>query len=166
MAKVRHWCYFRCLVQAAYREARHIGPPGDQGANCVATGEFSMAAELCSRNRTVLKTLDLWKRTDRAGSTDDVLEPYLAHTGLRPEELPAVFRLPGWRPGYGGEPWARIAEVLVKLRDAIDERNEAEAERLCDVAASLRHNSGTLVPSEHRWRADRWQQEKWPELCD
>lgn len=164
--QARHWCFFRCLVQASYRELRHIGPQGDAQAKCKVSGKFSKSAEQCSRSRETLRSLDLWKRVAAAKTTEEVLAPYIAHTGLQPDDLPAVFRLSGWQRCYGGERWARIAETLVELRVAIDERNDVKAGRLCDEIRSLEHNSGALVPSEERWQADRWQREKWPQLCN
>lgn len=159
------WCYFRCLVQASYREARHIGPPGDFDAKCHVTGGFSEAAALCSRNRKRLKSLDLWRSTERAKSTVEVLAPYMSVSGLAPEELPELFVLSTWQPGYGGHPWAHIAGVMSQLREAINEGGVTTVLALCEQARGLRHNSGPLVPSAEKWATDRWLQEKWPQLC-
>jgi hypothetical protein len=159
------WCYFRCLVQASYREARHIGPPGDFEAKCEVTGKFAEAAALCARNRTRLKGLGLWKSSERAETTAEVLAPYVSTSGLDAEEVPELFLHSGWQPRYGGPLWSRIAEVMNQLKMAIDEGEVATAQALCVETRSLRHNSGPLVPSADKWATDRWLQEKWPHLC-
>lgn len=159
------WCYFRCLVHACYREARHIGPPEDPDARCKATGVFTGAATLCQSNRALLKGLVLWERTELARTTADVLAPYVAASGLPPEQLPRLFNLPAWRRKYGGPLWARIAEVMLELRDAIDLADAPRAQALCELAQGLHHNSGALVPDARRWSTDHWQRKKWPHLC-
>jgi hypothetical protein len=159
------WCYFRCLVQASYREARHIGPPGDHEAKCEVTDKFAEAAALCARNRTTLKGLGLWKSSERAETTPEVLAPYVSASGLDPEELPELFLHSGWRTSYGGPLWSRIAEVMNRLRTAIDEGDNAMAHALCVETRTLRHNSGQLVPSADKWAANRWLREKWPHQC-
>jgi len=159
------WCYFRCLVQACYREVRHIGPPDDPEARCRLNGRYAAAAALCQRNRMKLKSRDLWKLTEQAGTTAEVFVPYVAASGLAPEQLTSLFLLSEWMPMYGGGPWSHIAEVMIELRDAIDAVDSARAEAVCEIARSLRHNSGSLVPDPDKWRADQWQREKWPELC-
>ena len=131
------WCYFRCLVQASYREARHIGPPGDSMARCEVTSEFGRAAAQCSRNRARLKGLDLWRSTEPAQSTAEVLAPYVSASGLAPEELPGLFLLAAWQPSYGGRPWSRIAEVMLRLREAIDQGDVTAAETLRERLAAF-----------------------------
>jgi hypothetical protein len=162
----RAWCYFRCLVQACYREARHVGPPGDEQATCEAKGEFAEAAMQCQRNRANLKGLQLWETTQGARTTVEVIGPYVAISGLTPERLPSLFALPTWQPRYGGLPWVRIAEVMLELKEAIEEADAPRAKSLCDVTRGLNHNSGPLVPEVERWQNDYWQRQKWPELCE
>jgi hypothetical protein len=37
------WCTFRNLLHAVYREARHVGPPGDPDAKLVLSeGRYAM----------------------------------------------------------------------------------------------------------------------------
>jgi hypothetical protein len=160
------WCYFRCLVQACYREARHLGPPTDAAARCKGTGDFAAAAALCQSNRAALKGLRLWEQTKVASTITDVIEPYMAASGLLPEQLPSLFTLDSWHYNFGGRRWATIAEVMVHLRDAIDAADAPRAEALCEESRRLRHNSGPLVPGAESWRAHAWQREKWPELCE
>lgn len=159
------WCYFRCLVQACYREARHIGPLGDQEAKCRVAEDFAVAATQCQRNRANLKGLHLWEQTQLARTTAEVLAPYVAASGLAPEELPKLFALPSWQAKYGGDPWACIAEVMLALRVAIDADDAQRAQGLCRKAKGLHHNSGALVPEAEQWQADSKQREKWPQLC-
>lgn len=165
----RVWCTFRCLVQAVYREVRHIGPPGDGGARCRGNGEYAAAAARCSVNRALLQGLALWQRGRAATRVSEVPQPYLAATMLAPEDLPAVFRLPSWSPSYGGERWAIIAEALLDLRAALSAGDAEAAERLCDRIGELRHNSArldlTTDAERATWRASSWQRAKWPALC-
>lgn len=163
----RAWCYFRCLVQACYRETRHLGPAaGDAGAKCVvpATSAYAVAAEKCKVNRALLDGIGLWERVRSARKTDMVLAPYVEATGLRPSALLAMFVMPSWRRPYGGIPWARIAGVMLELADAIDADNADRAEALCRTAKGLRHNTGPLVPTGAE-PPGAWQRKKWPELC-
>ena len=163
----RAWCYFGCLAQACYREARHIGQVGDGGAKCAIppTDALAAVAAKCKSKRTVLEGVALWERARLARTTDEVLAPYVDATGLAPAMLPSLFRLPQWRPSYGGEPWACIAESLLKLKDAIDSDATDSAEDLCDMVQGLRHNKGPLVPTPEQWNADAWVRQKWPRLC-
>lgn len=70
------WCVFRNLVHAVYREARHLGPPGDHTAKLVVSdGAFASAAARCRVSRAVLKTTQLYQRTANAPSTEAVLRP-------------------------------------------------------------------------------------------
>src|SRR5687767_3084661 len=100
------------MVQAVYREARHIGLIGDHEARCHVGIRFAHSADLCSRNRFVLQSTSLWKQGELATSTIEVLKLYVDVTGLSPIELPDLFRLDAWDARYGGEPWAVIAEKL------------------------------------------------------
>lgn len=161
----RIWCYFRCLVQACYREARHIGTSADPDAKCVVTAAFSETAISCRANRGKLKGLTLWSQTAQAKTTAEVLAPYVSASGIAPEQLPELFTLPGWFSSFGGARWARIAEVMIDLRSAMEIGNVEHAHMLCEVVQGLHHNSGPLVPVSERWRTDPWQREKWPELC-
>ena len=159
-------CTFRNLAQATYREARHIGPPGDRRAKFVVPdGHYVAAATRCSSRRGELQGLGQYDASEGAASTADVLAPYRALTGLEPEDLAALFRSDGWQPKYGGERWAAIVETLIKLRSAIDADDEELALTVCEEVQHLEHNSGPLVPSPEQWEADGWVRQKWPRLC-
>ncbi len=54
---------------------------------------------------------------------------------------------------------------MIELRNAIDAADTARVEALCEVTRNLCYNSGPLVPDARQSRTDRWQREKWPELC-
>lgn len=159
----RAWCYLRWLVQAVYRETRHIGPSGDKEARCEVQGHLEQAAERCRRNRWLLQGVQLWKEGDKATLTSEILAPYVFTTGLRLEQLPELFRLPQWHKTFGGPRWARIAGMTIRMRDALDEGQARLLDELCDEAKILQHNSGHLVPSPHEWRG--YKKQKWPELC-
>src|SRR5690606_15723703 len=99
----------------------------------------------------------------------EVLAPYIAATGLRPEALPDVFRLHGWARGYGGERWAVIAQALLDLRGTLESGDRLAAEQIAARVETLRHNSGPLVPTTPEdlaaWRSSSWAREKWPRQC-
>jgi hypothetical protein len=74
--------------------------------------------------------------------------------------------MPGWRPRYGGEKWAKIADTVIELKNALDSSNAKAAELACERLSRLEHNSGPLVPTREDWESDDYQQQKWPELCE
>lgn len=162
----RAWCYFRCLVQACYREARHVGPPDDDTARCPVTGpyarRYAAVAAKCRANRALLKDTTLWEGVRSARESEVVLGPFVEATDLPPADLPALFRLPFWQRKFGGERWAEIANVMLHLKDAIDKDDDTRAEALCEAARKLKHNTGRLVPEP---TTANWNREKWPELC-
>lgn len=143
----RAWCTFRCLVQAVYREVRHLGPAGDVEARCRVDAEYTTAATRCKANRVLLQGLTLWQRGRTATRPDEVLALYQAATGLAPEDRPAVFRLPVWTTS-SGERWAVIAEALLELRAALVAGNEPAADTACDHIGTLRHNSAHGLASD------------------
>jgi hypothetical protein len=167
---VRHraWCYLRNVVHAVYREARHVGPPGDAGARLHVSGDHALAAAAtrCSANRQLLKRSSLFKRTSAAKSVDEVLRPYQETTGLALSDLVLVFSEPGWATRYGGLKWAGIGRLAVELANALSDGKLDAADVICNRILRSRHNSGPLVPSVQEWRATPYLREKWPELCD
>jgi hypothetical protein len=162
----RVFCYFRNLVHTVYREARHVGPPGDSEAKLeVATGRYTEAARKCRAARQRLKGTELFKMMATA-STRDILKQYVAVTGLEVPDLVVLFRQPGWKANYGGPRWAVIAETLLRLQTALDAGNLDAALSVCDEVDQLHHNTDKLVPSRAAWQSINWLQEKWPQLCD
>ncbi len=157
-------CYFRNLVHAAYREIRHIGDHSDRQAKCFVGGELSEAARMCRENRKMLKS-SVPYQSAKSSHTDDIIFPYQLLTNLSPEQLANLFRNHEWAPKYGGERWAVITEVLIKLKNAIDGGNLDEAVAICREVRTLQHNSGRLIPSMMKWEESAWIREKWPELC-
>jgi hypothetical protein len=159
-------CTFRNLAQASYREARHIGPPGDRDAKLgVAGSPYLAQARKCQRWRARLQGLGQYEASLGATSSAEVLDPYQRLTGLEPEDLVVLFRSEGWRRGYGGEKWAVIAEKMIELRGAIDAGDQQTALETCAEAETLRHNSGPLVPTLDEWSGSKWIRQKWPRLC-
>lgn len=71
------WCYYRNLVQTVYREARHIGAPGDHAAH-LHVDDASLGRELANLNkwRQKLKGLDVFRTIQHATSTEQVRRPY------------------------------------------------------------------------------------------
>jgi hypothetical protein len=160
------WCTFRNLVQAVYREGRHIGPTGDRDAHLVvADGDYKAQAANCRKWRGKLQGLDLYKKTADKQTTTSILRPYREVTGLEPADLVALFRSDAWHRGYGGERWALIAEALVGLAHALDKEDAHLALAICDQVETMRHNSARLVPNRTEWEASVWTRQKWPCLC-
>jgi hypothetical protein len=161
----RVWCYYRNLVHSMYREVRHIGEPGDYEAKCQIKGQYLAAAKKIRKNRYKLKsTVPLRKIAEL--QTDKVISCYEVLTGLVPEDLAEIFRNMDWKLSYGGEKWAKIAELIIRLKREIDFKNLENALGICEEVREIRHNSGPLVPSLQEWEKNSWLKEKWPILCD
>lgn len=157
---------FRNLVHAVYREARHLGPKGDDKARVtVSGGPLLPLAERCRGARAELRSRHLYELAAQARSTIDVLRPYQEKTGLSVDDVTRVFELPNWKPGYGGPRWAVIAETLKELVAALEDEDMVRASGIAERVFSLRHNSGPLVPSRSEWERTPYLREKWPELC-
>jgi hypothetical protein len=163
----RTWCIFRNLVHAVYREACHLGPHNDTEARIkVGPGRFLEAARLCRKHRSELKSCCLHSLTAQARTPAEVLRQYQDSTGLSVDHVIAVFRLPGWRPSYGGKKWAEIAETLKELVTALENSDDVKAAEIAEAVTGMHHNSGRLVPTRSEWEQSAWLQEKWPEFCD
>jgi hypothetical protein len=161
------WCVFRNLVQATYREARHLGPTGDPDAKVTVDGGPLLASAVRCRNaRAKLKSTDLHKLTSKANTTGEVLKPYQQETGLALDDLISVFRLTNWRTSFGGAKWAAIAVKLKDLVFALDAKDIACASRISDSVSLLHHNNGPLIPGRLEWERHSYLREKWPELCN
>lgn len=163
----REWCVLRNLVHTVYREARHLGPRGDPVAKVTVSGAPLLTkAEKCRATREELKSRHLFEHTAHAKSTADVFRPYQERTGLSVDDVIFLFKLPYWKSGYGGPPWARIAETLKELVSALEAGDIVRAREIADYVFRLRHNNGPLVPSRAEWERTPYLQDKWPELCD
>lgn len=166
IVRSREWCVFRNLVHAVYREARHFGPPADNEAHVtVSSGPLLPYAKRCRQARAELKSTSLYSLTARAKSTTDVLRPYQEKTGLSLDDMIRLFKLPNWKPSYGGLKWTTIAETLKELVSALDAEDPIRAKGIADRVFHLQHNSGPLVPSQVDWERKQYLREKWPELC-
>ena len=166
-SRARAWCVLRNLVHTVYREARHLGPKGDVGANVtVSSGPLLVSAKRCRRSRVELKSRRMYDLTAGANTTAEVLRPYQEKTGLSVDDLILVFSLPDWQPGYGGAKWMAIAETLKELLSALEVGDSARALAIAASVFRLRHNNGKLVPSRSEWENTSYLREKWPELCN
>jgi hypothetical protein len=162
----RVWCYYRNLVHSAYREIRHIGEPGDPEAKCQVNDQYLFAGKRCLKNRHTLKSSVPFRNITML-QTDEVIRCYQELTGLEPKDLLKIFRDLKWNlSSYGGEKWAKITEVLIRLKREIDRSKLETALQICEEVRHLRHNSGPLVPSLQEWEKSSWLREKWPILCD
>jgi hypothetical protein len=159
------WCYFRNALHSAYREIRHLGLPGDPGAKGHPPPSYHKQAQKCRANRERLKSTVAF-RSVSSPSTADYIQAYEDLTDLNPRDLCLLFEKAKWERGYGGERWAVITDTVIQLAHAIDADDLAACQPLLRVLRDLHHNSGPLVPTRRKWKAFRWQQEKWPELCD
>jgi hypothetical protein len=127
----RVWCYYRNLVHTVYREVRHIGESGDHEAKCQIEGQYLAAAKRIRKNRSKLKsTVPFLKIAEL--QTDNVIGCYQGLTGLMPDDLVKIFRNMDWRPAYGGEKWAKIAELMIRLKGEIDCNNLENALQICE----------------------------------
>jgi hypothetical protein len=158
----RVWRYYRNLVHAVYREARHVGPPGDADARVIVSATYQSAAHKCRINRSRLKSSVPFREV-KTPTTDAVISAYQALTDLAPADLVVVFNLPGWRRSFGGKKWAAITQVLIRLKQEIDQAALDAACETCEDILNLQHNSGPLVPTLKEWREIPYLREKWPE---
>jgi hypothetical protein len=161
------WCYFRNLVHTVYREARHVGPSGDRAAKLCLDNDhpLAVAASRCSKKRSLLKGVSLFKQTAAAKSVDGVLGPYRDTTALELADLVSLFAEPRWASGYGGSKWAAIGRATAELAEALDLGKLDAALRVCALVQRIEHNTRRLVPSLEEWRSTPYLREKWPELC-
>ena len=157
----RAWCYYCNLVHSVYREARHIGMAGDPKAKFIVSDSYLQAAQKCFKNRCQLKSSVPFRHVAAPG-TDSIIQVYQALTDLSPADLVTIFSTPGWVPSYGGQKWARITQVLLRLKQQIDEGALDEADQTCEDIRRLEHNSGPLVPTLEAWRHNPYLREKWP----
>lgn len=161
----RAWCYFCNIIHAVYREIRHVGPPGDREARCQIPDRYLAAARKCQRNRHALKSSVPFRGAAQA-TTSDVSQRYEQLTDLALGDLVDIFRNGTWQKSYGGDKWAAIAEVLIRLKSEIDSCGLEAALTTCETVRDLQHNSGPLMPSLEAWRSSVWLREKWPVICD
>lgn len=162
----RAWCTFRNLVQSVYREARHLGPPGDPEAHLVVTDDrYRTQAAKCRKWRSKLQSLDLYAKISDKRTTTLILRPYREVTGLEPEDLLTLYRRTEWHRHYGGQAWAAIAEALIELARALEANDAVAAVAVCDRVETMWHNSAPLVPSRDEWEGSTWTRQKWPCLC-
>jgi hypothetical protein len=167
------WCYFRNSLHAIYREIRHADPVRGPKTIFSPPPLFRNQAIKCRDNRETLESkkpysdaFDQACRNGLARSTDAYVCHYQSLTDLTPEQVRDLFRMPGWRPRYGGEKWAKIADTVIELKGALDSSNAGAAELACEQLKSLEHNSGPLVPTREIWERDSYQRRKWPKLCE
>jgi hypothetical protein len=163
----RAWCYFRNLVHTVYREARHVGPAGDEAAKLQLSDKHPLVAagRRCSKLRALLKGTSLFKQTAGAKAVDDVLRPYRDTAELELADLVLLFSEPGWTQDFGGPKWAAIARATAELADALNIGKLDVALKVCARVQEIEHNNGPLVPSVEKWRSTPYLREKWPELC-
>jgi hypothetical protein len=161
----RVWCYFCNITHAVYREIRHVGPPGDRDARCQISDRYLAAARKCQRNRDALKSSVPFRGAVQ-GKADEVLRRYEELTDLTPSDLVDIFSNASWQKSYGGDKWAAIADVLIRLKSEIDSGTLEAALSTCEIVRGLCHNSGPFVPSSETWRSNSWVREKWPVICD
>jgi len=80
--------------------------------------------------------------TGEAGAAAHV---FAARFGLALEDLVDLYENEHWRSSaYGGNPWADITRSVIKLRDALKEKEVNLADELADSIRSMRHNTGLV----------------------
>lgn len=157
-------CFYRNLVHTCYREARHLGAPGQSQARLVVRDPELQAAMAKIRNwRDRLEDGSLFEKVVERTAPERIRQPWEEATGLTLDQLQELFARPGWSRSYGGPRWAAIVELTRRLGAALDAGNADAAAKICDEVAEVKHNSGRLVPRTPREQALR--PTKWPKLC-
>lgn len=161
----RGWCYYRNLVHTCYREARHLGKPGDKDAKLsVDDPDLQQAMARIAKWRVALGAASIFDKVAASRSTPAIRKPWEDITSLDLAQLKELFARSGWTRSYGGEKWAAIVALTIRLGNVLDAGDDPAVEGLCDEIAGAEHNSGRLVPrnaAEQRTRPT-----KWPQLCD
>ncbi len=160
----RAWCFYRNLVHTCYREARHLGKVGDKAAKLeVGNPDLQMAMAKIAKWRQQLEGRSIFDKVATKTSTTAIRQPWLDAVALDLRTLQKLFARPGWRDRCGGDRWASIVALTIRLGDALDSGNADAANRICDDIANVEHNTGRLVS-----RSVAEQQKlptKWPQLC-
>jgi len=129
----RGQCHLLYLAYRCYREIRL----GDD-AKGYPRWQGDPREKQCSK----LRERDIEKMYfDAVGRPlNQLLNPFIARTGFKLDELPEFFSSPSvkWRQGYGGVKWSRIAELTSKLYNAIADSDEVD--RVIEAARLLKHN--------------------------
>jgi hypothetical protein len=93
---------------------------------------------------------NLYRQTEKETDPERILEPYVLRTHLTLEDVHRAFAEGDWRNkfgGYnlGGPKWARISEVALGLRRAIEEQDWDAAANLVYEVKKLKTNQGYLI---------------------
>jgi hypothetical protein len=85
----------------------------------------------------------------QARSTGDAASAahvFAARFGLTLDHLVNLYGDEHWRSSaYGGNPWAAITRSVIKLRDALAEKDVDLADELLKGIRSMRHHTGQLA---------------------
>lgn len=101
------------------------------------------------------QAVDLYRRTEQATQTAEILAPYEERTRLTLEDIHRAFVEGDWRNkfgsfNFGGPKWERIAAATLELRKLIDMQDWDAADELLHEIKGLRTNQGYLVSQFER----------------
>ena len=96
------------------------------------------------------QSAEIYQRTVQETDPEAIEAPYVLRTRLTLQDVAVAFHEGRWQNkfgGYnlGGPRWAKIADVTLQLRDAIQRQDWAAATELVYEAKKLRTNQGYLV---------------------
>jgi hypothetical protein len=101
------------------------------------------------------KLIHIQQRASETASAKEAEALFREDFGPSLEELHVMFGNAAWKrfPQYGGAHWAAISKQTIDLRDALDKKNDAAAEKLLGEIPAMRHNTGTIEHKLSRLKA-------------
>jgi len=136
---------YRKVVSFVYRELGAMRPANHKSLyDKSSIGRADLASDRKERARKV------YCETRFESDPHKVEDAYCRVWGLSLEEAREAFRDGDWLLGkdrytFGGPKWAVIADVAVRLRDAISSRDPDRLSALLHQVPSLPHNNGHLI---------------------
>lgn len=88
----------------------------------------------------------LFEMTRTAPTPDRAVDIFVCRFGVTPEDLTTMFANENWRHAnaYGGNAWARIADLTIALGDALKSADEESSDTIGSKLLSASHNTGSL----------------------
>lgn len=133
------------LMALVYHEGRNVSRLFH--LNAASRKTFGQLAELPPEPKQAWdKLINVQQRAAEAESAKAAEAVMSESYGCSLDEVRAMFEHQAWKrlPMYGGARWAAIAKAVIELRDAIDAKDDAAAERLLKDIPAMRHNSGSV----------------------
>lgn len=137
--------YFRKLLFLLYREIGALQPQihAELAAKAKRTNWFFTGG----RKKVAL---DLYRKSEREATVQNILLPYVERTGLTLEDLRRAFAEGNWSNRYGGHwmggpKWAHITEKTIELKELIDHQDWDRFPDLALDVRGLKDNQGYLI---------------------